>query len=764
MERIHQYRGFLYVNWRLFLGLAFLLTVIGCGSSNEDFSRTSVTPARRNVTFILNQVQPQGTSLVPASFNRYEILTHGPDGRIEERFGAPIPSTPIIEIQVYEGAGKYCEFFLLEDDAPRLVGLFPLPPGNADVVFDRPTLNPYFGGYRATTLNVGLSQLPLQEDEPAKVTVTDQNGVNVTKDGEFEVDPSGALDIDQEGNVIPLVTADGIQITFRLRIPVFDLAVGCEDGPCVSLYDSSQMEKGPIRQFLPFGAEARGVKVAVGDYDADGDNDVACFADRRLRLFHQQGDLFGEFTTGTDDPLVAAGDLDGDGVDEIAVLDPEQNLATYLTYSVSDSSVGVREERFFNDLPEDITSFDIGLNRIAASSPRDIRLFSSAGGLQEIVLRPDVTAVGMNLTSALQVVEAGSPQLTVRLSDLDDLTNPADAVRIQPLDVTATGVATTSDSTPGQLSYLLSTSELDEVLEIGPAGSVVARYKPHPNLVLQGLNLDRAERPVKPMVVETSVTVEVVESLSSLSFDAFIQRWAQLVSQESTNLSEVYDPGYSYDGDDVNDITEFGPGFDLELGTPIVKLKSFLVGAVPRVSTVSVEVSRTVTEPTLNVVQNALTEYEMRLEHQTQGSDPEYLIQTQREVRNEITATTGSSPPAIPMMPTLMSFDFLQTNSDPLTSLPSGGTIMARDQVSGLFPVTGGTTEMGNVRFRLAGNDFPLQDQGGGLFTATVILPTLSPGLYAPTVVVENRRLAAPADFLNTSSASVAESRELSSP
>ncbi|MCA9778492.1 MAG: VCBS repeat-containing protein [Candidatus Eremiobacteraeota bacterium] len=656
-----------------------------------------------------------------------------------------------------------CQLFLTENGTRRRTGLFPLPPGGDDVFFDRPNLVAFFGGYGATALTMRLSQLPLIEDEPAKITVETQDGVDVTKDGEFEVDPPGVITIDENGNCTELQPGQDVQIRFRLRIPQYDLAVGCEAGPCVSLFDSTQLDKGPVNQFIPFDADTPGIKAVSGDFDGDGVNEVGCFSDNKLRLFDVDGTLISD-STFRGGELVAAGDVDGDRRADIVTLNKEDGVATYLKFNFSETGPGVREEEWEVDDSRSLLDMDVVPGGIAVSSPLRLLTFEVGGLLRDALEIGGVTRFSTSfsddalLFNTLSVVSVPNSTLTVELTDVNENGGDfviADAVRIEPI-LEPTSVVRVDGENP---TYLVTGTGSNEILQIDPTG-VFARHNAVPNLGLVGLNMEKAERPLRPMVLETSTTVDIVESNTNPIFDSFFIQWANLISQESPNLGDLYDDSYDYNGQDVNDITSFDPGFDISLGLPAVELLG-QQGSVPEISTVGVDVTRTVTESTLNIIQNAATRFEIRLEHQTAGSDPAFLIQTQREVRNSITATSGATPPTVPTAPVLQSFEFLQTDTSPLTTLPLGGQILVRVQVSGLFPVSGNPTEFGSVRFRLAGSSFNLTDQGGGLFSSIVTLPSLPAGLYAPTVVVENRRLAAPADFLNTGSASVSESREL---
>ena len=747
--------------FRRFLAFGVLMLFVGCGNS-QDFQATGFQPdEQRTVTFRFDLAAAQGDS-IPSSFNGFEAISFGPSNSGGRASGGRTTGElqPEISIQVPLDSTS-CQLFLTENGTRRRTGLFPLPPGRGEVFFDRPGLAEFFGGYGATALTMRLSQLPLVEDEPAKITVETQDGVDVTKEGDFEVDPPGAITIDENGNCTELQPGQDVQIRFKLRIPQYDLAVGCEAGPCVSLYDSTQMDKGPINQFLPFGPETGGVRVASGDIDGDGVNDVGCFSDDQVRLFDTEGTLFAE-TSFRGGELIAAGDVDGDGRADIVALNKEDGVATYLNYTLSDSGPGFREEEWEVSDSTALTDMDIVPRGIAVSSPTQLLTFEIGGLLQSVLEVGEIDrfstsfAEDVLLFSSVSIVSLTNQPLTVDLTDVDQSGNEsriADAIRIEPLQ-NPTSVVRVDGEDP---TYLVTGTGSNEILQIDPTG-VLARHN-IPNLGLVGLNMEKAELPVRPMELETSTTVDIVESgTNDTIFDLYFALWATLISQESANLSSLYDPAYSYNGQDVDDVTEFGPGFDIELGTPTVELLS-QQGSVPEISTVGVEVTRIVTESTLQIVQNALTRFEIRVEHQAAGSDPAFLIQTQREVRNAVTATSGASPPSVPGAPTLQSFKFLQTNTSPLTTLPLGGQILVRAQVSGLFGNT--ATEMGTVRFRLAGNSFNLTDQGGGLFSAIVTLPSLPAGLYAPTVVAENRRLAAPADFLNTASASIAESREL---
>jgi hypothetical protein len=173
---------------------------------------------------------------------------------------------------------------------------------------------PRFSPAQLSTI-LKLSADPLRETDPLLRGKLGSGRLNLAR----------ALEIST--SFVPEMTAPAGGASQRATTASGSIAVGAEAGgePWVDVYRSSG-EK--TASFLAYGAAFRGgVRLAMGDVDGDGADEIVTAAGRgggpHVRIFETDGTLIGQFfafsKTMTAGLYVAVGDINRDGVEEIAV-------------------------------------------------------------------------------------------------------------------------------------------------------------------------------------------------------------------------------------------------------------------------------------------------------------------------------------------------------------------------------------------------------------------------------------------------------------
>jgi hypothetical protein len=213
-----------------------------------------------------------------------------------------------------------------------------------------------------------------------------------------------------------------------------------------------------------------------------------------------------------------------------------------------------------------------------------------------------------------------------------------------------------------------------------------------------------------------------------LQVDNFFTKWAQKVAQEDgPGLVPFYSENYDYNGQDRNDLTTFGPGFDINI--PFEGSLSF--DSLRLVATRSVRVDTTVGGP-IPLIQHEDRQMVFRLLE----TGPEgFEISTQRVAAQAANGTIGTTPPNLPLRPTIIR---ALTGLDGIQASP-GQTLHIEAEIVGLFDGSN-PEERSNVGVSLGHLHFAMQAAGGNLFSTNVTLPELAARLYVLGLFCENRR------------------------
>jgi hypothetical protein len=785
------------------LTLAVLLCVLfsGCGSSgSRDLSaggQGSAQSANRTVSFRF--VRAQG-SAVPFNIDGFQAVSFGPTnnglgGELSTEDG---PFAEEIQIAVPSDASS-TKLTLLAGDNPLLQQLFPLPPGSAPVVFDGPVLNPVFEAGGVNSVGFQSQSSPFEVGEERQLVVVTEDG-RVVRGGTFESSDPNSLSIDERGVARALRANPQVTINFTIELPEMDLAVASQADGIVTLYDSRNMELGPLTQFQPFPGTFEEIKPVVADFDGDGNQEVGCFKPSGdFRLFESDGTFlhrgsFGGVLLGTD-----SADFDGDGVDDIAgLVGSEIQLisaddtpigrfgvpATFvplgdigsqvppssfvpqvdlfaIEYTNRDGGAGSSEIGVaFDDFAE---RFDV--QGQSQGSIRFEPLRENLGGQSRGISSFEVDGVPVIIHRAGDLIAGIGVDFYFLLPDgsrriLSTSSNVGDAVPVS-------GDLESENQPFEELTLLALTGDGAGLVEVGPQGDLGATYTPSFG-GRPGLRLDRAFSEFSRRTLTAQTTIEVVETEDGSGSPAnpvepldpligdFLARWAELISNESSQVRDFYEPDYSYNGQTADDLSTFSPGFDLRTAVQDITF----IDSAGDVITVRLQSTLDVTSSQPPLQRTSDRTLEMRLVRQPIGSDPPFEIRSQRvveETTEEIPVFSSSIPPSAPLLD--ISFVVVGGDGRPDATLSANQSYTAQADVSELLPTS--NTSFSSVVFHLADQDLVMREQSSGRFTVNFTVPPLTPGLYAPSVTAQNRVFEQPNDFQSSAASSHSRSLEL---
>ena len=314
----------------LILIIASATLLSGCGDSNQnDFvvNNTQTQIAPKQVSFRFSLLPRDSTDQVPAEVTNFHFVAR--DDNFQVLFDENRPKSSQVDLEL-DGRATSIELSFAVGGITTHQNLFPLV-GTGPLEIMNPPLQPVpLFGAESLTLTPTLPTVATNQTIAFEATLGGGGGqFDVTGFSVFEAlnDAVFSFTTPSQNNLGTAISEGQTDVNVTYTYPIGDLLIGTDQGlPQVKVFDPARTEEGFLRTFFAFNPGfSGGVRVAAGDINGDGVDDIVTgTANGSSRVKVVDGvenetvaDFFAYDTAFTGGVRVAVGDINGDGRDDI---------------------------------------------------------------------------------------------------------------------------------------------------------------------------------------------------------------------------------------------------------------------------------------------------------------------------------------------------------------------------------------------------------------------------------------------------------------